>query len=86
MLHTKSQGHRPYGSGEEDFHIWAWRPSWSCDHDHSNKLLFPRPKDLSLIGKVVSEEMVRMLTDGRVTVGRRSDWYTISSFMSLRLR
>ena len=32
MLHTKSQGHRPSGSGEEDFlnvfyHIWAWRSS-----------------------------------------------------------
>ena len=36
MLHTKSQGHWPSGSGEEDFlkvfyHIWAWQPSLSCD-------------------------------------------------------
>ena len=35
MLHTKFQGHRLFGSGEEDFfrfyHIWAWRSSWlSC--------------------------------------------------------
>ena len=50
MLHTKSQGHRPSGSGEEDFlrgfyHIWAWRPSWSCDQDHLNKLSFPHPKE-----------------------------------------
>ena len=22
MLHTKSQGHRPYGSGEEDFQMF----------------------------------------------------------------
>ena len=20
------------------YHIWAWRPSWSCDQDHLNKL------------------------------------------------
>ena len=42
MLHTKSQGHRPSGSGEEDlrvftikgfYHIWAWRSSWSCDQN-----------------------------------------------------
>ena len=23
------------------FHIWAWQPSWSSDHDHLNKLSFP---------------------------------------------
>ena len=39
MLHTKPQGHWPFGSGEEDFlkgfyHIWAWRPSWT-DHDYT---------------------------------------------------
>ena len=22
-------------------HIWAWRPSWSCDPDAANKLSFP---------------------------------------------
>ena len=47
-MHTKIQGHQPFGSGEEDFflgfyHIWAWRPSWSCDLDHLSKLLFPHP-------------------------------------------
>ena len=26
-------------------HILAWRPSWSCDLDHSNKLSFPAPKE-----------------------------------------
>ena len=26
-------------------HIWAWRPSWSCDQDHLNKLSFPHPKE-----------------------------------------
>ena len=39
MIHTKFRGNRPSGSGEEDFskgfyHIWAWRPSWSCDQHH----------------------------------------------------
>ena len=26
------------------YHVWAWRPSWSCDLDHLYKLLchFPR--------------------------------------------
>ena len=42
MLHTKFQE----VIGEEDFfkdfyHIWAWRPSWSCDLDRLKKLLFP---------------------------------------------
>ena len=23
------------------YYIWAWRPSWSCDTDHLNKLSFP---------------------------------------------
>ena len=44
MLHTKFQGHWPFGSTEEAFkdfyHIWAWRPYWSCDMDHLNKLSF----------------------------------------------
>ena len=25
------------------YHIWAWWPSWSCDPDAANKLLFPAP-------------------------------------------
>ena len=45
MLHTKFRGNRSTGSREEDFeafyHIWAWRSSWSCDHDAANK--FPPP-------------------------------------------
>ena len=51
MLHTKFLGNRPASSGEEDFwsgfyHIWAWRPSWSCDQDPANKLSFPLPMDV----------------------------------------
>ena len=39
-----------FASGEEDFLVvftiyWAWRPSWSCDQDPANKLLFPLPMD-----------------------------------------
>ena len=25
------------------YHIWPWRPSWSCDQDHLSKLSFPHP-------------------------------------------
>ena len=27
------------------YHIWTWRPSWSCDQDAVNKLSFPLPKE-----------------------------------------
>ena len=27
------------------YHIWAWQPSWSCDPDAANKILFPLPKE-----------------------------------------
>ena len=27
------------------YHIWGWRPSWSCDPDAANKLSFPLPKE-----------------------------------------
>ena len=56
MLHTKCQGHRSFGSGEEDFygfyHIWACQPPWSSEQDHLNKLPFPHSKE----APVVSEE------------------------------
>ena len=50
MLLTRFQGHRPFGSREEDFfsgfyHIWAWRSPWWCDQDHLNKLSFPHPME-----------------------------------------
>ena len=52
MLHTKFQGHRHFGSGEEDFflsfyYIREWRPSWSRNLDRLNKLSFPHPKQAS---------------------------------------
>ena len=49
MLHTKFRGNRPAGSGEDFdgfYHIWAWRPSWSCDPDTANELTFPLPKEV----------------------------------------
>ena len=27
------------------YHIWAWRPSWSCDLDFAIKLSSPLPMD-----------------------------------------
>ena len=37
MTHAKFQDHRTSGSGDDFegvYHIWALRPSWSCDLDH----------------------------------------------------
>ena len=52
MLHTKFHENRPVGSGEVlrflsvfFYHIWAWRPSWSCDLDFGIKLSSPLPID-----------------------------------------
>ena len=47
-MHSKIQGHRSFGSREEVFflsfnHIWAWRPSWSCDQEHLSKISFRHP-------------------------------------------
>ena len=37
------------GSGEDIlkgfYPIWAWRPSWSTDHNHFSNLSFPQPKE-----------------------------------------
>ena len=52
--HAKFQDHRTSGSGEDFkgfYHIWAWRPSWSCDLDHLYKHSFPIPKE------AISEKM-----------------------------
>ena len=61
------------------YHIWAWRPSWSCDQEHLNKLSFPHPKEspyeiyLSSIGLVVSEEKMFENVDGRTDDRRTTD-------------
>ena len=47
MQHTKFHENRPAGSGflSGFNHIWAWRPSWSCDLDFAIKLSSPLPMD-----------------------------------------
>ena len=71
MLHTKFRGNRPIGSGEKDFlkgfyHILAWRPSWSCDQDITNKISMPlskqAPHKSNLIDQVVSEKIFEIVT------------------------
>ena len=52
MMHAKFQDRRTSCSGEENFkgfyHIWAWRPSCSCDLNHLYKFCFPFPRRLNL--------------------------------------
>ena len=57
MLHAKFQDHRTSGSGEDFkgfYHIWAWRPSWSCDLDHLLAHLSRR-----LIGELIVYKDIR---------------------------
>ena len=59
MLHAKFQYHWHISSVVLTIIIWAWRPSWSCDLDHLNKLSFSIPKEAPheiWIGQAVSEE------------------------------
>ena len=58
------------------YHIWAWRPSWSCDQDHLNKLSFPHPKEspyeisVQLAQLFQRRRYLKMLTDdGRTDAG-----------------
>ena len=92
MLHTKFRGNRPAGSEEEDFegffHIWAWRPPWSCDPDATNKLSFYLPKEapqknwLGLAQRFRRRRCLNIVNDGRTP----DHGYPISSPMSLWLR
>ena len=56
------------------YHIWAWRPSLSCDPDAANKISLPLPMEaplnLALIGPAVSEKMFAIVYDGRMDDGR----------------
>ena len=94
MLHTNFQGHRSFGSGEEDFlrflpyiGVAAILVMWPGPFEQT----FVPPShgdsiwNLTLIGQAVSEEMFKecgrlMTTDGRTT----ETAYTISSPMSLK--
>ena len=54
------------------YHIWAWRPPWSCDPDPANKLSFPYPTEapyeicLWLAQRVWRRRSLKMV-DGRRT-------------------
>ena len=41
MVNTKIRGNRPAGFLSGFYHIWAWRPYWSCDMDFAIKLEMP---------------------------------------------
>ena len=46
MIYANIQPQSILDSREEVFyHIWAWRPSWSTNHDHFSNLLFPLSKE-----------------------------------------
>ena len=46
MLHTKFHENRPASSDFSGFyHIWEWRPSWSCDLVFAIQLSFPLSMD-----------------------------------------
>ena len=58
------------------YHIWAWRPCWSCDPDHLNNFSFLKALEaveeyLVAIGPVVSEEKSYEIVDGRRTSHNR---------------
>ena len=62
MQHTNFQGHRPFGSREDDvlrcYHVLAWRNSWLFELDRLIKLAFTNPveaphNNLTSIGHAV---------------------------------
>ena len=65
MLHTKFHGNLSAGSREDFkgfYHIWAWRPSWSCDQHHFHQFfitLYLKAfiQNLVQIGTIVSAKI-----------------------------
>ena len=61
---------------KEFYHIWAWRPSWSCDPDAANKLSFHLPKEAHIgfgfdwPSGFGEEDLCALWTDGRSDDGR----------------
>ena len=49
------------------YHIWACRPSWSCDLIHLYKLSFPLPKDAPHEVWLRLEENIFEIVDDRRT-------------------
>ena len=45
LYKAKISGERLQDHWSSGYHIWAWRPSWSCDPDAANKISFPLPKE-----------------------------------------
>ena len=95
MLHTKSQGHRSIGSGEEDFLKKIFLPymgmaailvMWPGPFEQVFVPLIPGGYiwNLVTIGPVVSEEKSFEIVDGRRRTTEPA--YTISSPRSLQLR
>ena len=64
------------------YHIWAWRPSWSCDLDFLYTHWFPLPIDASfkiwlwLAKRFQRRRSLKLWTDGRTTDGRTDDGRT----------
>ena len=66
MLHTKFRGNRPTVPEKKMFegflpYVWAWQPSWSCDHHHVKQIfisLYLKAYIQNLVqnGPVVSEQ------------------------------
>ena len=76
MLRTKFRGNRPTGSGEEDYfggfyHIWTWRPSWSCDREQ--KLNAITQGGFNLIGQIASGKKIFEIVDDGRTDDERTD-------------
>ena len=61
------------------YHIWAWRPSWSCDLDFLYTHWFPFPIDASykiwlwLAKRFQRRRSLKLWTDGRTDDGRTPD-------------
>ena len=66
------------------YHIWAWRPPWSCDPDALNKLLFPRPMEapheiwLQLAQRFWRRRSLKMV-DGQRTDDRSCLYYKLTN-------
>ena len=61
------------------YHIWAWRPSWSCDLDFLYTHWFPLPIDASykiwlwLARRFQRRRYLKLWTDGQTDDGRTPD-------------
>ena len=73
------------------YHIWAWRPSWSCDLDHLYKLSFPFLKEAPhtiwlWLAKRFQRRRCLNIVDDDNDNGRQSMGILLAHLVSLRLR